>query len=414
MDIPREPKGKKKRWFYVAGGLAAIVVITVALSRLGPAAPGVDKNTMYTDVVKRGEMVRSVRGNGSLVSEKIRWIAALTPGRVERILVEPGAQVESSTVLMMLSNPDVEIQALEAQRQLTNEEVQLVNLRTQLTNQRLAQEALVATVQAQYSEAQRNIQRDEELANRGLISANELQNSRDRAVELETRLEIEKRRLAVMTDAEQSQLSAQQAQVNRLRSIAEFRQNLVSSMSVIAGDSGVLAELDLEPGQWVRAGDYLARVVQPGRLKAELRIPETQAREVAIGQVAWIDTRSDTILGTVIRVDPAVQNATVTIDVRLEGELPEGARPDLSVDGTIELERLNDILYVGRPAYGQANSLVGLFKVVENGNAAIRVTVRLGRSSVNTIEIVDGLEEGDEVILTDMSAWDTYDRVRLR
>lgn len=414
VDIPREPRGKKRRWVYLGVGIAAIVVITVALSRLGPAAPSVDKSTIWTDAVKRGEMVRRVRGPGTLVSEQIRWIAALTAGRVERILVEPGAEVDSATVLLLLSNPDVEIQALEAQRQLTAEEARLVDLRTMLENQRLAQEALVATVQAQYLEAQRTIRNNEELAEKGLISQIELQNSRDRAVELETRLEIEQRRLEVMTDAVESQLGAQRAQVERLRSIAVFKENLVHSMSVVAGVSGVLAELPLEEGQWVRPGDDLARIVQPGRLKAELRIPETQARDVAVGQVSLIDTRNDTIPGRVVRIDPAVQSGTVTVDVRLEGPLPREARPDLSVDGTIEIERLSDVLYVGRPVYGQANSLVGLFKVVENGNAAVRVTVRLGRSSVNTIEIVEGLVEGDEVILSDMSAWENHDRVRLR
>jgi len=414
VDIPREPRSKKRRWFYLGAGIAVIVVITVALSRLGPAAPSVDKSTIWTDAVKRGEMVRRVRGPGTLVSEQIRWIAALTAGRVERILVEPGAEVDSATVLLLLSNPDVEIQALEAQRQLTAERARLVDLRTSLENQRLAQEALVATVQAQYLEAQRTVRNNEELAEKGLISEIDLQNSRDRAEELETRLEIEQRRLEVMRDAVESQLGAQQAQVERLRSIAVFKENLVSSMSVVAGVSGVLAELPLEEGQWVRPGDNLARIVQPGRLKAELRIPETQARDVAVGQVSLIDTRNDTIRGRVVRIDPAVQGGTVTVDVRLEGSLPREARPDLSVDGTIEIERLSDVLYVGRPVYGQANSLVGLFKVVDNGSAAVRVTVRLGRSSVNTIEIVEGLVEGDEVILSDMSAWENHDRVRLR
>jgi HlyD family secretion protein len=414
VDIPREPRSKKRRWFYLGAGIAVIVVITVALSRLGPAAPSVDKSTIWTDAVKRGEMVRRVRGPGTLVSEQIRWIAALTAGRVERILVEPGAEVDSATVLLLLSNPDVEIQALEAQRQLTAERARLVDLRTSLENQRLAQEALMATVQAQYLEAQRTVRNNEELAEKGLISEIDLQNSRDRAEELETRLEIEQRRLEVMRDAVESQLGAQQAQVDRLRSIAVFKENLVSSMSVVAGVSGVLAELPLEEGQWVRPGDNLARIVQPGRLKAELRIPETQARDVAVGQVSLIDTRNDTIRGRVVRIDPAVQGGTVTVDVRLEGSLPREARPDLSVDGTIEIERLSDVLYVGRPVYGQANSLVGLFKVVDNGSAAVRVTVRLGRSSVNTIEIVEGLVEGDEVILSDMSAWENHDRVRLR
>jgi HlyD family secretion protein len=414
VDIPREPKGKKRRWLYIAAGVVAVVVITVALSRLGPAAPSVDRSTIWTAVVKRGEMVRQVRGPGTLVSEQIRWIVALTAGRVERILLDPGAEVDSSTVIMFLSNPDVEIQALEAQRQLTSEEAYLVELKTRLESQRLSQASLVATVRSQYREATRNLARDEDLAKQGLISDIALQNSRDRAAELETRVKIEEQRLEVMTDAVESQIEAQRTQVAGLRSIAVFKQNLVESMEVVAGVSGVLAEMPLEEGQWVRPGDYLARVVQPGRLRAELRIPETQARDVAIGQRAWIDTRNDTIPGRVVRIDPAVQSGSVMVDVRLEGALPKEARPDLSVDGTIELERLDDVLYVGRPAYGQANSLVGLFKVVDGGRAAVRVTVRLGRASVSTIEVVEGLSVGDEVILSDMSAQDEHDRVRLR
>jgi multidrug efflux pump subunit AcrA (membrane-fusion protein) len=414
LDIKREPRPKTKRWVYLGVGIAAVVVITVALGRLGPAAPGVDRSSVWTDVVKRGEMVRQVRGPGNLVSEHVRYIAALTAGRVERRLVEPGAVVDSATVLLELSNPDVEIQALDAQRQLTAEEARLVDLQTRLENQRLSQEGLVATVRSQYLEAMRNVARDEELAERGLLSDIDLQNSRDRAEELEKRLEIENQRLAVMRDAVETQLSAQRAQVERLRSIAVFKENLVGSMKVVAGVSGVLADLAWEPGQWVRPGDELARIVQPGRLKAEVRIPETQARDVAIGQLALIDTRPDTILGRVIRIDPAVAGGSVTVDVRLEGELPKEARPDLSIDGTIEIERLTDVLYVSRPTYGQPNSLVGLFKVVEDGNAAVRVRVRLGRASVNTIEIIEGLVEGDEVIVSDMSTWDEYDRVRLR
>lgn len=414
MDIKREPRRKTKRWVYLGVGIAVVVVITVALGRLGPAAPSVDRSNVWTDVVKRGEMVRQVRGPGNLVSEQVRYIASLTAGRVERRLVEPGAEVDSATVLLELSNPDVEIQALDAQRQLTAEEARLVDLRTQLENQRLSQEGLVATVRAQFQEAERNVSRDEELAERGLISEIDLQNSRDRAEELEKRLEIERQRLAVMTNAQETQLAAQRAQVERLRSIAVFKENLVESMKVVAGVSGVLADLPLEPGQWVRPGDELARIVQPGRLRAEVRIPETQARDVAIGQLALIDTRPDTVRGRVIRIDPAVAGGSVTVDVRLEGELPKEARPDLSIDGTIEIERLSNVLYVSRPTYGQPNSLVGLFKVVEDGNAAVRIPVRLGRASVNTIEIIEGLVEGDEVIVSDMSNWDEYDRVRLR
>ncbi len=294
------------------------------------------------------------------------------------------------------------------------EEARLVDLETRLEDQRLSQEALVATVRAESLEAQRTVRNNEELAEKGLISEAELEVSRERAEELRLRLEIERRRLEVMTEAEVSQLAAQRAQVERLRSIAEFRQRLVESMEVVAAVSGVLAELPLENGQWVIPGENLARVVQPGRLEAELRIPETQVRDVAVGQLVLIDTRNDTIPGRVARVDPAVQNGFVTVDVRLEGPLPKDARPDQSVDGTIEIERLTDVLYMRRPVYGHANSVTDLFKLTDDGRTAVRVTVRLGRSSVNTIEVVDGLVEGDEVILSDVSAYGVTDRLRLR
>lgn len=413
MDIPREPR-KSRRWYYIGAAVLAVGTITIALGSLGPAVPSVERSTIWTGTVQRGEMVREVRGPGTLVSEQVRWIAALTAGRVERILVEPGAAVESATVLMVLSNPDVEIEALDAQRQLAYEEARLVDLKTGLESQRLAQEALVAQVRSQQLDATRRLTNSERLAEQGLISDFDLQGARDRAEELKTRLEIEERRLTVMAEAVELQLAAQRSQVSRLRSIAVFKQNLVASMAVVAGVPGVLAELPLEEGQWVRPGDDLARVVQPGRLKAELRIGETQARDVAVGQLAQIDTRNDTIPGRVVRIDPAVQGGTVTVDVKLEGALPREARPDQSVDGTIEIERLTDVLYVGRPVSGQANSLAGIFKLVDGGRAAVRVTVRFGRSSVSTIEVVEGLEEGEQVILSDMSAYDSQDRVRLR
>ena len=414
MDIPRENKSNNRRWIYLGAGIAAVVIITVALTRLGPAAPSVDKDTIWSDVVKRGEMVRRVRGPGTLVSEEIRWISALTAGRVEKKLLDPGAEVDSPTVILVMSNPDVEIQALEADRQLTAAQAQLANLETSLQNQRLAQEAIVVQTLSQHREAMRTVRNNEDLAEKGLISEIELENARDRAEEFESRLKLERERLKVIENSIEGQLQIQREQVARLKSIAQFQRGRVESMNVVSGVSGVLADLPLEEGQWVVPGENLARVVQPGKLKAQLRIPETQARDVTIGQPALIDTRSDTIPGRVIRIDPAVQNGTVTVDVRLEGELPKEARPDLSVDGTIEIDRLEDVLYMGRPAYGQANSTVGLFKLVEGGDAAVRVNVRLGRASVNTIEVMEGLREGDAVILSDMSAWDDHDRVRLR
>jgi multidrug efflux pump subunit AcrA (membrane-fusion protein) len=403
LDIPREPRSKRRRYIYIGLAVAVVAGITIALSRLQPAAPSVDRGTVWVDTVERGLMVRQVRGPGTLVPEQIRWISAVTAGRVEKILLQPGAEVDSSTQLLTLSNPDVEVQTLEAQSQLTAAQAQL----------RLSQQGMVATVQTQYRDAQRTVKNDEELAQKGLISEVELERARDQAEELKTRLAIEQQRLQVLSGSIDEQVRVQQAQVARLRDIVRFHRNRVASMNVVAGVSGVLAEMSLQEGQWVTAGTNLARIVQPGRLKAELRIPQTQARDVAIGQPALIDTRNDTIAGHVVRIDPAVQNGTVTVDVTLDDSLPEGARPDLSVDGTIEIERLEDVLYVGRPAYGQANSTVGLFKLVNGGKEAVRVNVRLGRSSVNTIEIQNGLQAGDAVILSDMSAWDGYDRVRL-
>ena len=414
MDIPRAPTRKWKRYVYAGGGLLAIVVTTVAVSRLEPAAPSVDRAALFQDTVKRGPLIRQVRGTGTLVPEEVRWITAVTAGRVERKLVEPGAEVEENTVLLELTNPDIMLQALEADRQLNSAEAELVNLRATLETQRLSQEAAVASVEAQYNDAMRQYEANKELAERGLISLHELGRSRDAAEETRRRLEIERERLEILSQAQAAQIAVQESQIERLRGIVRFRQEQIASMTVRAGAKGVVQELPLEVGMWANAGATLAKVVQPGRLKAVLRIPETQISDVAIGQVAKIDTRNGIIPGRVIRIDPAAVNGTVGVDVKLEGELPPGARPDLSVDGVIEVERLDDVVYMGRPAYGQANSTIGLFKLEPDGNTAVRVTVRLGRSSVHAIEVVSGLQPGDVVILSDMSQWDEFDRVRLR
>ncbi len=414
MDIPRPKTRSKKRWVYGSLALAAVLLMTVALSKLEPAAPSVELSTIWMDTVQRGTMVREVSGPGTLVPEQIRFISAVTAGRVERVLLEPGVTVDSSTVLLVLSNPDVQLQQMEAQRQLAGAEAELASLEALLENQRLNQEAVVATVQADYNEAVRQMTINQELADRGLISRLELQNAVGRATELETRLKIEQQRLNFIARSTEAQLSAQRSNIQRLQGLAAFQQRYVESMQVTAGTRGVLRELPLQEGQWVNPGDRLAVVVQPGRLKAEVRVPETQARDVAIGQSATIDTRNGIIPGRVARIDPAVENGTVTVDIELEGPLPRGARPDLSVDGTIEIERLEDVLYVGRPAYGQAESTVGLFKLADNGDSALRTQVRLGRSSVNTIEVQSGLAEGDVVILSDMSAYESADRVKLQ
>jgi len=368
------------------------------------------------DTVEQGLMLIRVRGPGNLVPEQIRWIPAQVQGRVERKYVQPGNTVTSNTILVELSNPDVQLQLLESQRQLSAAHQQLVMLRSNLQTQRLNQESLIATVNAQYLAAQRNAEALAELSTKGegYVSEVELQNALEQGVELETRLGLERRRLEIMQQSEEPQLIVQQEQIERLTGIVAFQQERIASMQVRAGINGVLQEMDLEEGQWVMNGQTLARVVVPERLKAELRIPQTQARDVALGQDALVDTRTDTIMGQVIRIDPAAQDGVVVVDVALPPELPRSARPGLAVEGIIELERLEDVLFVGRPAYGQAHSTVGLFKLVDGGGYAERVNVRLGRSSVNTIEIEEGLRIGDVVILVDMSQWDAYDRVRIR
>jgi multidrug resistance efflux pump len=333
---------------------------------------------------------------------------------VEGIHVEPGSQVKSGTRLLELSNPDVQLDLLDAQRQLTAAQAELVNLRSTLKSQQLSQRGVVAQLTIQQRQAHRNSRMAKELAESELIAANELKNTEDSAAELSALLEVEKERLRVIDEHLDAQLNVQRAQVQRLRSIVGFREREVQALHVTASTGGVVQDLSLQIGQWVMPGTLLTRIVQPGRLKAVLRIPETQAPDVRLGQVVAIDTRNGIVRGHVSRIGPTAQAGAVTVDVQLEGELPPGARPDLSVDGTIELERLNDVLHVGRPAYGQPNSMVGLFKVVEQGRAAVRVPVQLGRTSATTIEIVSGLRKGDIVILSDISQGDSVDRVRLR
>ncbi len=414
VDIPRAPaKRGRKQLMYAGIALGLVVATTVGLRGLQPAAPRVDRAAVWLDSIQRGPLVIEVRGPGTLVPERIRYISAVTAGRVERRLAEPGQEVQPETVLLELSNPDVQLEALESERQLTVAQADRVNLRTTLVTQRLDQEAVVAAAKAGYQDARRTAEATEGLAAQELISAIEASRARDRVEELETRYRVEEERLAVMVAAADSQVSLQQAQVGRLVAVTDFQRGRVRSMQVKAGAHGILQELPLEVGQWAQSGATLARLVEPGKLKAVLRIPETQAKDVAIGQPAAIDTRNGVVQGRVVRIDPAVQNGTVTVDVSLEGELPRGARPDLSVDGTIEVERLPDVLHVGRPAYGQANSTIGLFKLVGDGREAVRANVRLGRTSVNTVEILGGLQPGEKVIISDMSRWDAYERVRV-
>jgi multidrug resistance efflux pump len=414
MDIPREPRKKRKGLIIGAGVVGVVVVLTFMLSRLEAAAPSVQRSFVVLDTVERGTMVREVRAPGNLVPERIRFVPAVTAGRVERKLVEPGTHVEATTVLLELSNPEVQLELLEAQRQLSAAQQQLVSLRTTLETQRLNQAGVVATLKAQSAEADRNAVAAAELVESGLMSSSEAATARERAEELTTRLELERERLRLLTESIEPQLEVQESQVTRLTNIVEFQKDRIESMNVPAGMSGVLQDMSLEEGQWVLPGQTLARVVNPERLKAVLRVPQVQARDVALGQSVEVDTRTDTIPGHVLRIDPAVENGAVSVDVALDAELPPGARPDLAVNGTIEIERLVDVLYVGRPSYGQAESTVGLFRLVEDGSHAERVRVQLGRASVNTIQVIGGLNEGDVVAVSDMSQWDRYERVRIR
>jgi HlyD family secretion protein len=418
MDVQRSPSvarnRKIRRILYGAAVLLGVLVVTLGLSRLKPAAPTVDRATVWVDTVKRGSMLRQVRGLGTLVPEEIRWIPATTEGRVERIVVKPGTTVTPDTVILELSNPQLEQEAQDAELQLKAAEAEFANLKVQLRNELLSQQAAAATVQADYSQAKLQAEVNEELAKQQLVSDLINKQSKVKAEELKTRYEIEMKRLASNSESAQARLAVQQARVDQLRALAHLRKSQLSALRVRGGVSGVLQQVPVDVGQRVTSATNLARVADPNRLKAELKIAETQAKDVQIGQKASIDTRNGIVEGHVVRIDPAVQNGTVTVDVIMDGELPKGARPDLSVDGTIELERLNDVLYVGRPAFGQEQNQVGLFKLVDGGAGAVRTPVKLGRSSVNTIEILSGLQVGDQVILSDMSAWDAFDRIRLR
>lgn len=397
----------------IAGGVIALVVTTVALSNLEARPQGAARAEMWIDSVVRGEMVRQVRAPGTLVPEQMRYVAAVTAGRVEERPLRPGSPVTKNTVILVLSNPEVQLEALQAQRNLTQAEQDFVTLRTTLESNRLNQQGQVAQVRSLKAQAEREAAVMEGLDAKGLSSRNEVQRAKDAAAELQVRLTVEEKRLELLDGALGEQLEKARANVERLRAIARFQNERVASMRVLAGEDGVLQSLNWELGQWVNPGEELARVAQPGKLKAVLRVPETQVKDVVLGQRAQIDTRNGIINGRVMRVDPVSQNATVTVEVALEGELPQGARTDLSVDGVIELERLTDVLYVARPAYGQPETTVGLFKVSADGKTAERVSVKLGRASVSTIEVQAGLQPGDSVIVSDMTRFDNVDKIRI-
>lgn len=421
MDLPRPDIARKKRrqrFILIGSGLALVVLITIGLSKLRPALPSVEKGSLLFDAVKRGELLRQVRGNGTLVPEDIRWIPTLNAGRVEQILIWPGARVKPDSVLVELSNPEVEQTAFEAQSQLKGAEADLANLRVQLDSQKLTQEKEVATAEADYSSAKLDLEVNEELTKAGLLPAITLKQSKGKAEELSKLLALERRRLIIADDAAKAQLEAQETKLAQLRAQLELKRRQVAALKVTAGMDGVLQRLGdptnpLQVGQQLPAGALVARVANPAKLKAVIKIAETQAKDIQLDQTAEIDTRNGVVRGHVVRVDPAVENGTVSVDVTLDEQCPKGARPDLSVDGTIELERLENVLYVSRPVQGQPDSLAGLFKVEENSRTATRVQVKLGRSSVSTIEVLQGLTVGDQIILSDMSQWDAFERVRL-
>ena len=413
MDVPRQKPKSRKTPLLLAGGALLVLLATLGLSQLKPAAPDVERATLLIDTVKRGPLVRQVHGNGTLVPEDQRLVSALTAGRIERVLARAGTRVGPATVLVELSNPDVQLEALDAERQLKLAEAGLATLKSDLESARLAQEGSLATARMALREAERGLAVADRLAAEGLGSAMQAERARDQLEEAQERHAGEKRRLEVANEAFLAQVELHKADVERLRAIARFQSERVSSMQVRAGAAGVVQELSLEPGQWVQSGQRLARVASAERLKAVLMVPEGNARDLSLGLPVVVDTRDGTVSGRVSRVDPAVQNGTVTVDVALEGTMPRGARPDLSVDGTIEIERLANVLFVGRPASGASETTTRLFRIGTDGRGATRVPVRLGRSSFNAVEVLEGLEPGDRIILSDMSRWDHADRIRL-
>ena len=417
MDIPRKKSGARKRRLrtviYAVVGVVAISLITYGVSRLKPAAPGVERSTLVIDTVKRGPMLRQVRGTGTLVPEDVRVIAAAQEGRVESVLVHPGTDVTAGTVLIELSNPQLQQSAVDTEYQLKAAQADYNNIKVRLESDRMSQQAVAANVHSEYEQAKLQLDTDETLAKDGLVPLLTLKLSRVRVAELENRYNLEKKRLDVSAKSAQAQLASQQARISQLQALLELKNQQVATLHVVAGTTGVLQQMQVEVGQQVTPGTNLARVVEPEHLKAELKIAETQTKDIHLGQKAEIDTRNGVIPGHVSRIDPAAVQGTLTIDVALDGQLPQGARPDLTVDGTVELERLTDVISVGRPAFGQSQSTVSMFKLDPDGKSATRVQVKLGRNSVSSIEILEGLQPGDQVILSDTSAWDNFSHIRL-
>ena len=416
MDIARPHIAKQKRRrriLFASGGVLALIVITVALSHLKPAVPSVDRSTVWVDTVKRGPMVREVRGLGTLVPEEIRWVPANTEGRVEKIVVRPGTHVKADTVILELSSPELEQAARDAESKLKAAEAEFTTLQAKLQRDLLDQESTTARVHSELEQARMESETNEQLKKNGLVAELQYKTAQVKAAELLNRDAIEQKRLNFARDSIDPQLASKQAEVDQVKAAAQLKLDQVEALHVKAGMNGVLQQMPVDVGQRVKIGDNLARVADPTKLKAEIKIAETQAKDIQIGEKATIDTRNGVVTGHVTRVDPAVEQGTVKVDAQIDGELPRGARPDLTIDGTIELERLDDVIYVGRPAFGQENNTVSIFKLVSGSSEAVRTPVKLGRSSVNSIEIINGLQPGDQVILSDTSAWDAHERIRL-
>ncbi|MBV9619238.1 MAG: efflux RND transporter periplasmic adaptor subunit [Verrucomicrobia bacterium] len=416
MDVPRKgiaEKKRKRRMLIIAGSSVGLILATFALSRLKPAAPSVDRSSVWIDTVKRGPMVRQVRGLGTLVPEEFRWLPATTEASVEKILIWPGTKVEPGDVILELTSPELEQSAQEAVSKAKAAEANLASERATLQRELLDQESKATTAHSTYEQAKMERQTNDQLAKNGLVADLVYKTSKIKEEECQKTDDIEAKRLAFARDSIEPQLASQQAAVDQANQLAKLKSDQVDGLHVKAGMSGVLQALPVQVGQRLKPGDNLARVADPSKLKAQVKIAETQAKDIQPGQQATIDTRNGVVKGHVKRVDPAVEQGTVTVDIAFDEELPKGARPDLSVDGTIELERLDNVVFVGRPAFGQENNTVGMFKLVAGSNEAVRTPVKLGKSSVNTIEIVSGLNPGDQVILSDTSAWDSHERIRL-
>jgi HlyD family secretion protein len=416
MDVPREGAKRKKiirRTIIIVLILAAIPLVTLGLSRLKPAAPSVEASTLWMGTVERGPMLRQVRGLGTLVPEETLLIPAVNEGRVDKIVLRPGAIVKKDTVLLILSNPELELAAEDLKWQVKAAEATMMDLKVKLETTKLDLRSAVARVESEFVQSKLKSEREEALGKEGLTPDLNVRLARATSDEAGKRFEIDKKRLEISSQSAEAQLATQVVQIEKLKAAYELKRVQVENLKIRAGVPGVLQQMAVEVGQRVPQGGILAKVVQPEKLKAEIKIPETQAKDVMIGQPAQVDTHNGVISGKVARIDPAAVNGNVTVDIRLEGDLPQGARPDLSVDGTVELERLSDVMFVQRPVFGQPNSLIGLFKVGPDGKEANRVQVRIGRVSVQTVEILEGLKVGDKVVLSDMSAWDGQDRLRL-